>query len=124
LAHRLSISAEETVFAGLAAALTDLFRLADEAGNGDRTRAYSAVNLLITHASGLFALRQFSIEAEYYTLSARPLEKAKDEADGWIVASEATDDSDAWTLLTPGVLNFYPSQGASKAAQTLQVAVN
>jgi predicted glutamine amidotransferase len=124
LAYRLSVSSEETVFAGLAAALTELFRAADDVAEGDRTRAYSAVNLLITHTSGLFALRQFSREPEYYTLSARPLQKGEDEADGWIVASESTDTSEWWTPLTPGVLNFYPTQGASGAAQTLQVAVN
>jgi hypothetical protein len=124
LAYRLSLSAEESVFLGLGAALSHLFHLADEASQGDRTRAYSAVNLLITHPSGLFALRQFSREPEYYTLLVRPLKKTEDEVEGWIVASDATDDSEAWTNLTPGVLNFYPSQGVSGAAQTLQVAVN
>ncbi len=124
LAYRLSVSTEESVFAGLSAALSELFRAADDASEGDRTRAYSAVNLLITHTSGLFALRQFSREPDYYTLSARPLQKGNDEADGWIVASEATDASGRWTPLMPGMLNFYPAQGVSGAAQTLQVAVN
>jgi predicted glutamine amidotransferase len=124
LAYRLSVSVEESVFLALGSALFHLFHLADEASQGDRTRAYSAVNLLITHPSGLFALRQFSREPEYYTLLARPLKKNDDEVEGWIVASDATDDSEEWTTLMPGVLNFYPSQGGSGAAQTLQVAVN
>jgi predicted glutamine amidotransferase len=124
LAYRLSIASTESVFMGLANALSDLFRLADEVAQGDRTQAYTAVNLLITHTSGLFALRQFSREGEYYTLSARRLEAMEDDSEGWIVASEATDAPERWSLLAPGVLNFYPSQGTSGAAQTLQVAVN
>ena len=123
LAYRLSISPADSVFDSLADALTDLFRTADIIAEGNRTTVYSSVNLLITHASGLYALRQFSREEDYYTLSARPLGQSGEEAEGWIVASEATDDSPAWTPLTPGVLNFYPSQGPSGAAQTLQVAV-
>ena len=124
LAYRLSVSRADSVFDSLADALTNLFETADTIAEGDRTTVYSGVNLLITHASGLYALRQFSREGDYYTLSARPLGKPGEESAGWIVASEATDDSPAWAPLTPGVLNFYPSQGASGAAQTLQVAIN
>ncbi len=123
LAYKLSVSRADSVFDSLADALTNLFRTADTIADGDRTRVYSGVNLLIIHASGLYALRQFSREEDYYTLSARPLEKPG-EAAGWVVASEATDDSLAWTPLTPGVLNFYPSQGTSGAAHTRQVAIN
>lgn len=124
LAYRLSVSDQDTVFAGLAAALSDLFQLADNVAPEERTLAYTGVNLLVTHPSGLYALRQYSREENYYTLFARSLEKAEDDAAGWIVASEATDVSEGWRLLTPGLLHFYPSHGTSKEAQTLQVAVN
>jgi predicted glutamine amidotransferase len=124
LASRLRLAKEASIFETIAAALSELFRIADEVSGGDRVSVYSAVNLLLIHSSGLYALRQFSRDGDYYTLCARPLKKEEDGAEGWIIASEATDVSERWTPLTPGVLNFYPSQEASEAAQTLQVAVN
>ena len=72
---------------------------------GDAVRSYSAINLLIAAPEGLYALRQFSHNPEYYTLSARPLESG-----GWVVASEPTDSEPGWEALTPGELVFYGAQ--------------
>jgi len=109
LAHRVESAGD--VFGGLSDALRDLLaRVPDVSPNGDATQAYSSINLLIAHASGLYALRQFTKTPDYYTLSARPL----DETGGYLVASEPTDDHAGWQALTPGVLTHYPLAGDSE----------
>lgn len=64
--------------------------------------AYTALNLLVAHPTGLYALRQFSHNPSYYTLSARPGQPGEGAA--WVVASEPTDDAPGWEALAPGVL--------------------
>ncbi len=118
LASRLSGANDVDVFDGLAHALRDLLaRVPDVSPNGDATQAYSSINLLISHASGLYALRQFSKTPEYYTLSARPLA----ETGGYLVASEPTDDHVDWEALAPSVLTHYPLTGDG-APRTASVA--
>jgi predicted glutamine amidotransferase len=80
-----------------------LRRLLVQAGlEGDPTRSYTAINLLIAAPEGLYALRQFSKNPDYYTLAARPLAEG-----GWVLASEPTDEELGWEALTPGELVFY-----------------
>ncbi|MBC8104754.1 MAG: class II glutamine amidotransferase [Cytophagales bacterium] len=114
----------DTVFETMTKALGDLFTRADRAAEGDRTRVYSGVNLLVSHPSGLFALRQFSRNEDYYSLFARPLEPREGTRGGWAVASEPTESFEEWTPLAPGILTFYPVTGADPSARTAQVAVN
>lgn len=76
--------------------------LAQAALEGDPTRSYTAINLLIAAPEGLYALRQFSKNPDYYTLDARPLEEG-----GWVLASERTDSEPGWEALVPGELVFY-----------------
>jgi len=93
------VSAEKRQ-AALAEALRRL--LAQAELEGDPTRSYTGINLLIAAPEGLYALRQFSKNAEYYTLFARPLVRG-----GWVLASEQTDTEPGWELLSPGELVFY-----------------
>jgi predicted glutamine amidotransferase len=110
------------LFDALAAALGDLFRRGQElAPGGDLTKSYTAVNLLIAHPDGLFALRQCSAAADYYTLWARPLTREESPAGGWLVASEATDAAVGWELLAPGVLTWFPARG-NASLRTADVA--
>ena len=99
----------ESVADALTEGLCELFRRAIEvAPDGDLTKAYSGVNLLIAHKGGLLTLRQFSRDADYYTLSARPLGVEGDgDAVGWVISSEPTDTAPGWEPLTPGTLYVY-----------------
>lgn len=118
-----------SLFDALASSLQTLFVRAEEvAPNGDVTKSYSSVCLLIAHKSGLFALRQFSKEPDYYTLFAAPLapNAEQNESGGWMVSSEPTGGENAvsnekWTLMEPGVLTFYPASGTN-GVQTATVA--
>jgi predicted glutamine amidotransferase len=90
----------------LAALTAALRRLLEQAElEGDPTRSYTGLNLLIAAPEGLYALRQFSKNPDYYTLSVRPLREG-----GWVVASEPTDSETGWEALTPGELVFYRLQ--------------
>lgn len=127
LANEIGKRGPDALFDSLANALRDLYEratvaaVAQSGGGGDLTRAYSGMNLLIGHRDGLFALRQFSQWPEYYTLFVRRLNLPDDgEAGGWIVASEATDESADWEALAPHILTFFPV--ASEAVQTAVVA--
>ena len=108
------------LFTGLSDALTDLFARAEKiAPSGDLTKTYSSVCLLIAHPSGLFALRQFTKEPDYYTLFSAPLSPnaEKNEIGGFVVSSEPTDNEKRdlkWSLLEPGVLTFYPAQAGGE----------
>jgi predicted glutamine amidotransferase len=96
------VDAEQRL-AALAAALKRLLEQATL--EGDPTRSYTAINLLIAAPEGLYALRQFSKNPEYYTLSARRLDTG-----GWVLASEPTDNEPGWEALLPGELVFYGAQ--------------
>ena len=106
-------------FDALARVLQTLFEKAETvAPNGDVTKSYSSVCLLIAHSSGLFALRQFSKEPDYYTLYAAPItpNAERNESGGWLISSEPTSgeskpDGENWTLMERGVLTFYPASG-------------
>ena len=130
LGAKLNTAAAENpgalLFDTLAASLTELFARAVEiALNGDVSKTYSSVCLLLAHPSGLFALRQFTKEPNYYTLFSTPLlpNADKNEAGGFVVASEPTGgetgSNGEWSLLEPGVLTFYPAQtgGEVRAAR-------
>jgi predicted glutamine amidotransferase len=71
---------------------------------------YSGLNLLIATPEGLWALRQYTDNAHYYTLYQKQLESG-----GWVLASEPTEEiregSNAWQLLPPGELRFYSVTG-------------
>jgi predicted glutamine amidotransferase len=102
-------------------ALRGLFAYAEEAGQGDLTRAYTAVNLLIAHPHGLLALRQFSKNGNYYNLFARPL--ALNEGGGFVVSSEPTDEEPGWESLIPGELTlFRVRENQQSARDFLRVA--
>jgi predicted glutamine amidotransferase len=96
----------------LAGAASDRFSALNEALAELLSRAarvedpYSALNLLIAAPEGLYALRQFTNNADYYTLYAREL-----SAGGWIAASEPTDSVAGWEPLTPGRLELFGSDG-------------
>lgn len=116
LANRLDIasgSASDT-FDVLAEALHELFeRARSVAKDGNLTTSYTAVNLLMAHPTGLYALRQFSLWDDYYTLNVRPLTPETDEgAAGYLVASERTDENPGWVSLAPGVLTRYAPNGS------------
>jgi predicted glutamine amidotransferase len=107
LAARLAAS-DAPFFDALTDALRELLsRAGAVAPGGDLTKAYTGLNLLIARPEGLYALRQFSKNPEYYTLLARPLTPDESPGGGWIVASEPTDDARNWEPLTPGALSFY-----------------
>ncbi|MDX1933084.1 MAG: class II glutamine amidotransferase [Capsulimonadales bacterium] len=90
--------------------LTERSRLlADSDFAGDETRCYTALNLVMAHPDGLFVLRQFRREPEYYTLYARPLTEAGPDG-GFLIASERTDENALWELLTPGELMHFPAR--------------
>lgn len=91
--------------------LADTIRalLEQAALEGDPTRSYTAINLMVAAPEGLYVLRQFSKNPDYYTLQARPMQQRR----GWIVASEPTDNEVGWELLAPGELVFYPAVGGS-----------
>ncbi|MBC7807022.1 MAG: class II glutamine amidotransferase [Akkermansiaceae bacterium] len=117
LAHCLSTAPTGDTFAALSGALRELFEtarfVAAGVAGGDLTKMYTGVNLLLAHPSGLYALRQFSDSAEYYTLFARPLTPDGDEgATGYLIASEPTDKKQGWEPLTPGVLTHFAPDGS------------
>jgi predicted glutamine amidotransferase len=119
LALRVGLaSAGADPFDAAAESLRELFRRgAEVTTDGELTKAYSGVNLLVAHSDGLMALRQFSHRPEYYTLFARSLTAPEDSsaAAGWVVASEPTDeDIAAWKPLTPGTLVMYPTRSGGK----------
>ena len=83
LALRVGQSGADDLFGAVSEALTELFtRSRDLATDGDLTKIYSGVNLLIGHGDGLFVLRQFSKTPDYYTLFVRPIEAAEGVAAG------------------------------------------
>lgn len=100
LAAQVGDASPEQRLSKLAGALRRLLVQAEL--EGDATRSYTAINLLIAAPEGLYALRQFSKNPDYYTLAARPLEEG-----GWVLASEPTDSEPGWEALTPGELVFY-----------------
>lgn len=107
LAQRASES-ESPFFDILTDALSDLLqRAAEVAPSGDLTKAYTGINLMVGRPEGLYVLRQFSKNPEYYTLLARPLTPEETPGGGWIVASEPTDEARNWEPLVPGVVSFY-----------------
>lgn len=120
LASRFTDADTDDAFTILEQSLRELFVRAAQVEGGD-TRAYSGVNLLIAHPDGLYALRQFSSEGNYYTLYVRPLQQAEDGTDGWIVASEKTDVHPSWELLTPGVVTLFPAN-TDRPVRTATVA--
>jgi predicted glutamine amidotransferase len=100
LASQIGSVSPEQRLSKLAGALRRL--LVQAALEGDATRSYTAINLLIAAPEGLYALRQFSKNPDYYTLAARPLAEG-----GWVLASEPTDQELGWEALNPGELVFY-----------------
>ncbi len=121
LAHCLSSEQTGDTFAALSDALRELFEtarfVAAGVAGGDLTKMYTGVNLLLAHPSGLYALRQFSHSADYYTLFSRPLTPDGDEgATGYLIASERTDDKPGWEPLTPGVLTHFAPDGSVRTA--------
>lgn len=114
LAARLEAAESgEGTFDTLTGALRDLFRKARQVG----ADSYTAVNLLLAHPSGLYALRQFTKNADYYSLSVRPLTPGADEgASGYVIASEPTDAAGEWAMLEPGLLMHYGADGAVRSA--------
>jgi predicted glutamine amidotransferase len=125
----LALRATEAVniFESLSDSLRELLQraeqIADNQHNGDKTACYTAINLLIGHTDGLFALRQFSREADYYTLYCRSFTDREYPAGGYLVASERTDDSTTWQLLEPGVLTLFPNNAVDKVRK-IQIAVS
>ena len=113
----------DNLFDTLAASLRELLQraktIAEQDFGGDVTKCYTALNLLISHADGLFVLRQFSREAEYYTLYRRPF--TAEEGEGTLIASERTDDAVGWEPIAAGVLTFLPTQ-ATETERFAQVA--
>lgn len=101
LAHWLAAQLDpDADHRGLAPALQDLLRRAEALENP--YEAYTGLNLLAALPDGLAVLRHFSRYGDYYTLWHR------DDDDGnALIASERTDDSPQWGLLTPGVLSFF-----------------
>lgn len=83
------------------------------APEGDLTGAYTGINLLMAAPEGLFVLRQFSKNPEYYTLFVRALTREETPAGGWLIASEQTDNRADWELLMPGELSFYSVRDGS-----------
>lgn len=121
LAHRLA-KAEGDTFAALEGSLRELFDTAQfvAAGvaGGDLTKLYSGVNLLLAHKTGLYALRQFSHSADYYTLFVRPLTPNEEGgATGFLVASEKTDDAPGWEPLAPGLLTHFAPDSIVRTAK-------
>lgn len=105
-AHTVGVGAE----ARLGALASAVRALVEQAGReGDPTQHYTAMNLMIAAPEGLYTLRQFSKNPDYYTLLVRPLT----DRSGWVVASESTDEASEWELLTPGELVFYPADGSA-----------
>jgi predicted glutamine amidotransferase len=76
---------------------------------------YSALNLLIATPEGLWALRQYTDNAQYYTLYQKALETG-----GWLLASEPTDENTGWELLPPSELRFYARTGGEPVKIALQ----
>lgn len=109
-------AAPNTPMETMQAALSELQGRAEQVSAGDLSQAYSGLVLLIAFSGGLFALRQYSRNPQYYTLYRRRLTPADTvensenavpvAADGWIIASEPTDNGD-WELMEPGVLSYF-----------------
>lgn len=123
LAGWLGLRAEssENTFEAITAALSELFTRAKAVSSAeDAIDAYSAVNLLIAVPEGLMALRQFSKDAHYYTLFARPMAASEGRA-GWVVASEPSETDTAWEPLEMGQLYLFPA-AAPASVRTAKVA--
>jgi predicted glutamine amidotransferase len=113
LGSRLSTSSAP-LFDTLADSLRELLcRGVEVAPDGDLTGAYTGINLLIAAPEGLFALRQFSKNPEYYTLFVRPMTGEESPTAGWLVASEPTDNPGDWEPIVPGELSFYSARDTS-----------
>lgn len=83
---------KDRTFSGLAEALRGILSDRELAGE------YSAANLLIAAAGGLFALRRYRRNADYYTLY------RKDGEGFTVVASQPLDTDPDWRLLEDGEL--------------------
>jgi predicted glutamine amidotransferase len=124
LAHWLDAQclAYPTYREGLIASLNLLLERSRRLG-GEAADTYSALNLLIATPEGLWALRQFTNNPQYYTLYQKALPTG-----GWVLASEPTEDpesdagdsSNAWWLLPPGELRFYGVAGGEPDKIALQ----
>lgn len=116
LARRVAKNAAGDLFDALAGALRELLARVPNVAGVARD-AYSALNLLIAHGGGdLFALRQFSHDADYYTLFSRPGRPG--EGASFVVASEPTDDEPGWEPIPPGELVRFASD---KTTRTIPV---
>ena len=115
LADRATGTAD--VFAALAEALRELLaRVPQVVSVGEERQSYSALNLLIADGNGdLYALRQFSHDPDYYTLSARPGQRG--EGVSVLIASEPTDGQPGWEPLTPGELVCFGADGTVRTAR-------
>lgn len=115
LATWLELKAKEGTdrYTALADALSELL-LRVGSVVAEPSAAYTAINLLIAAPEGLYALRQFTKDSDYYTLSVHELASG-----GWIVASEPTDPALDWEALRPGVLEFFSAAGERRAEPTL-----
>ncbi len=109
------VTATGSVWEGLTAALRELLERVPVVAPEDAAAAYSSLNLLIAHRTGLFALRQFSRNGIYYTLQARPGTPGSGAA--WIVASEPTDEAKGWETLPPGELVWFARDGNVRTAR-------
>lgn len=114
LAAKAVGASAETRLSALAEAIRALLEQA--ALEGDPTRSYTGMNLMVAAPEGLYTLRLFSKNPDYYTLLARPMQ----EREGWIIASEQTDTAPGWELLTPGELVFYPAIGGAVQKEKVQ----
>ena len=116
LAHRLSSRPSgQDVLGGLRDALAFVLERADVLRETpDGRPVYSALNLLIAHPTGLYALRQFSASGDYYSLYRRPVAAGSpgDGVAGWVVASEPTDDGPGWEPLVPGEMLYFAAGGS------------
>ena len=111
--------------------LASLRLLLERAAHLPKTKdTYSALNLLIATPDGIFALRQFTDNASYYSLYQKKIAPspitdtlATEEIAGWVIASEPTDDPanlHEWEMLPPGELRFYSVSGGEPAKIALQ----
>lgn len=106
LAHHIGQNErdEDDFTADLADALREILGRAEDLQRVDAaTKTYSGLNLLIANGSGLYALRQFTRLPHYYTLFCKQL------PEGFVLASEPTDDTNNWEPLPPGVLHYFPA---------------
>jgi predicted glutamine amidotransferase len=116
LAHWLETQclAYPTYAEGLVAALQLILERSHRLG-GEPADTYSALNLLIATPEGLWALRQYTHNPQYYTLYQQPLGNG-----GWVLASEPTDELPSWQLLPLSELRFYARAGGEPVKMALQ----